>query len=142
MSVEATEHVGPITIWRKELRAGSGGAGATRGGLGQIIEIAPRAGYDFHFNAMFDRVEHAARGRDGGAAGDTGRVELADGTPLRSKGRQKIENGQRLRLSLPGGGGFGDPKSRKRAQILADITAGYITLAQAVADYGFDPDKN
>ncbi|MFT5065350.1 MAG: N-methylhydantoinase B, partial [Reinekea sp.] len=42
MSVEATEHVGPVTIWRKELRPGSGGAGATRGGLGQIIEIEPR----------------------------------------------------------------------------------------------------
>ena len=39
MSVEATEHVGPVTIWRKELRSGSGGAGTTRGGFGQIIEI-------------------------------------------------------------------------------------------------------
>ena len=92
MSVEATEHVGPITVWRKDLRAGSGGAGAQRGGLGQTIEIEARDGYDFYFNAMFDRVKNAARGRDGGAPGAAGKVELADGTELRSKGRQLVKN--------------------------------------------------
>ncbi|WP_299854540.1 hydantoinase B/oxoprolinase family protein [uncultured Roseobacter sp.] len=112
MSVEATEHVGPITVWRKDLREGSGGAGAMRGGLGQTIEIEPRAGYDIYFNAMFDRVENPARGRDGGADGAAGRVELTDGTKLRSKGRQLVKNGRRLKLSLPGGGGYGAPGAR------------------------------
>ena len=37
MSAEATEQVGPIVIWRKEIRPNSGGAGRRRGGLGQII---------------------------------------------------------------------------------------------------------
>ncbi|MEO0773848.1 MAG: hydantoinase B/oxoprolinase family protein, partial [Pseudomonadota bacterium] len=102
MSVEATEHVGPIVVWRKELRDGSGGAGTYRGGLGQMIEIEPRAGYDMWFNAMFDRVENPARGREGGKDGAPGGVALVDGTKLRSKGRQKVADGQRLRLSLPG----------------------------------------
>ncbi|MEM6423523.1 MAG: hydantoinase B/oxoprolinase family protein, partial [Pseudomonadota bacterium] len=93
MSVEATEHVGPITVWRKELREGSGGAGTWRGGLGQVIEIAPRTGYDLYLNAMFDRVDNPARGRDGGGAGAPGKVELADGTPLRAKGRQQVRDG-------------------------------------------------
>jgi hypothetical protein len=31
MSVEATEQVGPIIVWRKDLREGSGGPGARRG---------------------------------------------------------------------------------------------------------------
>jgi N-methylhydantoinase B len=35
MSVEATEQVGPIIVWRKDLREGSGGPGARRGGLGR-----------------------------------------------------------------------------------------------------------
>ena len=39
MPVEATEHTGPIVIWRKELRPDSGGDGEFRGGLGQVIEI-------------------------------------------------------------------------------------------------------
>ncbi|MEC8155193.1 MAG: hydantoinase B/oxoprolinase family protein, partial [Pseudomonadota bacterium] len=33
MPVEATEHAGPVIIWRKELRPDSGGAGAFRGGV-------------------------------------------------------------------------------------------------------------
>ncbi|MEL6649007.1 MAG: hydantoinase B/oxoprolinase family protein, partial [Pseudomonadota bacterium] len=77
MSVEATEHVGPIVVWTKELREGSGGAGTYRGGLGQIIEIEPREGYDLWFNAMFDRVDNPARGREGGHDGAAGAVALA-----------------------------------------------------------------
>ncbi|MEP3674767.1 hydantoinase B/oxoprolinase family protein [Sulfitobacter sp.] len=138
MSVEATEHVGPITVWRKDLREGSGGIGALRGGLGQIIEIEPRDGYDFYFNAMFDRVENAARGRDGGGAGAAGRVELSDGTKLRSKGRQLIKNGQRLRLSLPGGGGYGQAAEREKTLVAEDVRAGLISDAQARKDYGFE----
>jgi N-methylhydantoinase B len=141
MSVEATEHVGPITVWRKDLRDGSGGAGQQRGGLGQVIEIEPRAGYDIYFNAMFDRVHNPARGRDGGGAGAAGRVELSDGTPLKPKGRQLIKEGQRLRLCLPGGGGYGPPKSRSGQDIANDLAAGYITPEQAQATYGRGKDS-
>ncbi|MEX0280035.1 MAG: hydantoinase B/oxoprolinase family protein [Arenibacterium sp.] len=138
MSVEATEHVGPITVWRKDLRAGSGGAGERRGGLGQTIEIEPRAGYDFYFNAMFDRVHHAARGRNGGQSGAKGGVALADGTELAAKGRQLVKNGQRLRLSLPGGGGYGAPEGRSREEVALDLAAGFITAEQAKTDYGYE----
>ena len=142
MSVEATEHVGPITVWRKDLREGSGGAGTRRGGLGQIIEIEPRAGYDIYFNAMFDRVENPARGRQGGGNGAAGKVELATGQKpstkkLRSKGRQLVKNGQRLKLSLPGGGGYGSPEKRKPEDIAEDLRAGFISLHQAKTDYGY-----
>ena len=141
MSVEATEHVGPITVWRKDLREGSGGAGARRGGLGQTIEIEPRAGYDIYFNAMFDRVENPARGRQGGGNGAAGKVELATGQKpptkkLRSKGRQLVKNGQRLKLSLPGGGGYGSPEKRRPEDIAEDLRAGFISLHQAKIDYG------
>ncbi|MCB1363567.1 MAG: hydantoinase B/oxoprolinase family protein [Rhodobacteraceae bacterium] len=138
MSVEATEHVGPVVIWRKDLREGSGGAGQYRGGLGQVIEIEARQGYDFHVNAMFDRVEHPARGRSGGGPGACGRVELVGGGALKGKGRQKIAAGRRLRLCLPGGGGYGDPKARARDAVRADLAAGYVSPAQARDDYGLD----
>ncbi|MEM1074043.1 MAG: hydantoinase B/oxoprolinase family protein [Pseudomonadota bacterium] len=138
MSVEATEQVGPITVWRKDLREGSGGAGAQRGGLGQTIEIEAREGYDFYFNAMFDRVKNPARGRDGGLPGSAGRVELSDGSQLNSKGRQLVKNGQRLRLSLPGGGGYGAPGDRDPAHVAADLDAGLISQDQAKSDYGQD----
>lgn len=141
MSVEATEHVGPIIVWRKDLREGSGGAGATRGGLGQIIEIEARDGYQFHFNAMFDRVDHPARGRNGGGEGAAGRVELSDGTALRAKGRQFVAAGQRLRLSLPGGGGYGSPLQRDPSLVAADLAAGLITAEQASEVYCFPGEK-
>ncbi len=138
MSIEATEHTGPIVVWRKDLREGSGGAGAHRGGLGQTIEIEPREGYEFFFNAMFDRIENPARGRSGGQAGAAGNVALADGTKLRGKGRQKVPAGARLVLSLPGGGGYGSPAERPKEKVRADLTAGYISPEQAKADYGLD----
>ena len=138
MSVEATEQIGPIVVWRKDLREGSGGAGEFRGGLGQTIEIEPRDGYEFHFNAMFERIDNPARGRSGGRTGAAGVVRLSDGTGLKGKGRQKVGAGQRLVLSLPGGGGFGDPRKRERKEVQADLTAGYISREQAVSDYGLE----
>ncbi|MBJ3775216.1 hydantoinase B/oxoprolinase family protein [Acuticoccus mangrovi] len=112
MPVEAIEHTGPLIFWRKEFREGSGGRGRQRGGLGQVVEIGADVGHHFHFNAMFDRVDHPARGREGGEAGAPGRVMLDDGTPMAAKGRQYVPPERRLVLELPGGGGFGPPEER------------------------------
>ena len=127
MPIEATEHTGPIVIWRKELRPDSGGAGRYRGGLGQVIEIAPAEGHEFDFSAMFDRVTAAPRGRNGGAPGAAGQVALDDGTPLRPKGWQHVTAGRRLVLNLPGGGGYGDPAERSADAIELDRLRGYAT---------------
>jgi N-methylhydantoinase B len=126
MPIEATEHTGPIVIWRKELRPGSGGDGEFRGGLGQIIEIAPMEGHEFDFSAMFDRVNHAARGRNGGKDGVAGVVRLDDGTKMRPKGWQHVPAGRRLVMELPGGGGYGDPTERSADRRAEDETQGYL----------------
>lgn len=126
MSVEATEQSGPIIVWRKELREGSGGAGQFRGGLGQVIEIAADDGHEFWIKAMFDRVEHPARGRQGGEDGMPGIVRLDDGTVMKAKGRQKVPAGRRLVLKLPGGGGFGNPAERSAEDRARDLRLGYI----------------
>ncbi|MGR9389877.1 hydantoinase B/oxoprolinase family protein [Rhizobium leguminosarum] len=135
MPIEATENVGPVIIWRKELREGSGGAGAQRGGLGQMIEIEAAEGFSFRFSAMFDRLGHPARGREGGLNGTAGAVALDDGTVLKGKGLQFVPEGRRLVLSLPGGGGYGDPAHRPAEAIEHDLKHGYITEEQAEA-YG------
>lgn len=126
MSVEATEQTGPVTVWRKELREGSGGAGRLRGGLGQVIEIAANEGHEFWIKAMFDRVDHPARGRNGGADGAPGVVRLDDGTQMQPKGRQKVPADRRLVLELPGGGGFGDPSERSTEDHGRDLRLGYL----------------
>lgn len=140
MSVEATEQVGPIVVWRKEMRSGSGGAGKHRGGLGQIVEIGPRAGYQFRFNAMFDRIDHPARGQAGGKPGAAGQVELSDGTKMKGKGTQAVGEYQRVVLSLPGGGGVGSPEQRSKEALLRDIRNEYISEAQLRDDYGITLD--
>ena len=127
MSAEATEQVGPIIIWRKEIREDSAGDGKYRGGLGQIIEIGPADGYQFEFSAMFDRVDNPARGRAGGGDGAPGKVYLDDGTPFSAKGKQLVPPDRKLTLELPGGGGFGDPAERDAAAIANDLKQGYIS---------------
>ena len=126
MSAEATEQVGPIIIWRKEIREDSGGAGEYRGGLGQVIELGPTDGYQFEFSAMFDRVDNPARGRFGGEDGAAGKVYLDDGTPFSPKGKQLVPADRRLVLELPGGGGFGDPAKRDPEAIENDKKQGYV----------------
>jgi N-methylhydantoinase B len=127
MSIEATEHVGPVIFWRKELRDGSGGAGKFRGGLGQVVEISTTDGHEMHFNAMFDRVDHPPRGREGGANGAAGAVLLDDGTILATKGRQHVPAGRRLILQLPGGGGYGAPDKRDPTAAQRDRDFDYVS---------------
>ncbi len=126
MSAEATEQIGPIVVWRKEIRENSGGVGKQRGGLGQVVEIGATDGYQFEFSAMFDRVDNPARGRAGGGDGAPGKVYLDDGTPFASKGRQTIPADRHLILELPGGGGFGDPAERDPAAEENDRAQGYV----------------
>ncbi|WP_370643110.1 hydantoinase B/oxoprolinase family protein [Bordetella sp. LUAb4] len=135
MSSEVTESIGPIIVWRKELRPDSGGAGKWRGGLGQRIEIGAHDGYHFTLNAMFDRVAFPARGHEGGGNGAAGKVGRDDGTVMQAKGTQLISEGKRLVLDLPGGGGYGAPTARPAALVQRDVRDGYISEAQARLDY-------
>lgn len=140
MPVEATEHAGPVIIWRKELRPDSGGAGRFRGGLGQYMEVGARDGWTFEFSAMLDRTRHPARGIDGGQSGGPTTVALSDGTELPGKGRFAIPPGQTVRLAFPGGGGIGAPADRPRDQVRDDLRKGYISAATARDIYGLtDP---
>ena len=140
MPIEATEQVGPIIVWKKQLRPDSGGAGEYRGGLGQSMEIGVKDGYEFHFSAMFDRVKHPARGREGGEEGKSGSVTLDDGTVLRTKGKQFVPAGNRLLLEMPGGGGYGNPEKRQREVIEQDIRQGYISTDHAITHYRYKPE--
>ena len=127
MPIEATEHTGPVVIWRKELRPDSAGDGEFRGGLGQVIEIEAAEGHQFDFSAMFDRINHPPRGRNGGQDGKPGSAKLDDGTVMRPKGWQSVPPGRRLVLQLPGGGGYGDPARRSNSARDNDLSKGYVT---------------
>ncbi len=138
MPVEATEHTGPVIIWRKELRPDSGGAGKHRGGLGQYMEVGATEDHEFDFSAMFDRVDHPARGRQGGKHGAAMTIARDDGQAMKGKGKQFVPAGRRVMLAMPGGAGYGDPGERDKALVLRDLARGYISEAVARSEYGLD----
>ena len=132
--VEVLEAITPIVIWRKELRQNSGGAGQFRGGLGQRMVVGNREKAEFAIFGTFDRVKNPARGRDGGKPGATGSLTLTSGKKLKGMGRQVVPIGEELIIEMPGGGGYGNPKSRDRKKIMEDIRAGLIS-ADTVKEY-------
>ncbi len=136
MPVEATEHAGPVVIWRKELRPDSGGAGRQRGGLGQYMEVSAREGHEFDMQAMFDRVDHPARGRQGGKPGAPTTIAQDDGTAMRGKGKQFVPHGRKVMMAFPGGAGYGDASERPKELVKRDLLRGYISAEVAAADYG------
>lgn len=140
MPVEATEHAGPVIIWRKELRPDSGGAGAQRGGLGQFMEVGAREGHEFDIQAMFDRVDHPALGRRGGGAGAPTTIVQDDGTAMNGKGKQFVAHGRKVMMAFPGGAGYGDPADRSVEAVKRDLLRGYISAETAANDYGLGAD--
>jgi len=142
MPVEATENVSPLVFWRKELREGSGGAGRTRGGMGQVMEVGTKGELEYAVNATFDRIANAPRGRDGGHDGAAGAVRLKSGKVLRPKGFQVIPDGDRLILEMPGGGGMGDPRGRDPALVRRDVRDGLVTEDEAREVYGVENKKD
>jgi len=134
--VEATEAITPLVIWRKELRQDSGGPGRYRGGLGQIMEVGSREDAAFGLFAGFERVKYPARGRDGGGAGQTGRVSLASGAELKPKGLAVIPSGDRVIVEMPGGGGMGPVAERDLDAVRRDVRMGYLSKEAAKRDYG------
>ena len=138
MPVEATEQAGPVIIWRKELRVDSGGSGQYRGGLGQHMDVGARVGHEFDIQAMFDRVDHPARGRAGGLEGAPTKIMQDDGTAMRGKGKQFVPHGNKVLMSFPGGAGYGAPCMRDKQAVIRDLALGYISPEIAASDYGLE----
>ncbi|HYC63858.1 MAG TPA: hydantoinase B/oxoprolinase family protein, partial [Reyranellaceae bacterium] len=137
--VEIAETQTPLIFWRKEFRPDSGGAGRTRGGLGQVMEIQSGIDEPFDLLAAFDRIDNPPRGRDGGLNGQSGAVALQKGGPLKGKGFQLIPPGDRLIIETPGGAGIGKPAERDRAQVARDLADGLISKETAEKVYAFKP---
>ncbi|MGH7211810.1 MAG: hypothetical protein ACREF1_10165, partial [Acetobacteraceae bacterium] len=49
----------------------------------------------------------------------------------------RIQPDDRVRISVSGGGGFGDPAQRDPALVAEDLREGYISAEGASRDYGF-----
>ena len=101
---EAIELEYPLRVERWELRLGSGGAGAHRGGDGVIREL--RVLEDCRLSALAERRRNAPPGRHGGEHGAPGRT-LINGDEQPPKLTRQLRAGDVVRVESPGGGGYG-----------------------------------
>jgi N-methylhydantoinase B len=102
--VEALELSYPLRVEGWNLRAGSGGVGAHRGGDGVVREL--RVLEDCRLSVLAERRAHGPRGADGGGDGASGRT-LVNGEEQPAKVTRALRAGDLVRIETPGGGGFG-----------------------------------
>jgi N-methylhydantoinase B len=136
--VEIFESMSTLVFWRKQFRAGSGGPGTTRGGLGQHIELGNCLEEAFTCITSYERVKHPARGFFDGHVGAAGYVGLASGEVLPGKGRHVVPKGDRIVILSPGGGGLGDPKRRDPRLVRQDVENELISAATAQDVHGVE----
>jgi N-methylhydantoinase B len=123
------------------LREGSGGAGEFRGGFGINYAIKLRRG-EARVSMVMDHGRTGPQGVLGGAAGGVNTVAVSQGgktyrPPHLSKDQDiEIGVGDVVRVSTPGGGGFGDPAKRKPEAIARDVAKGYYSEAEAREKFG------
>ena len=102
--VESLELAYPLRVERYELRRGSGGSGAYRGGDGVVREI--RVLEPCRLSVLGDRRRHAPPGARGGDPGARGRT-LVNGEEIPGKDTRQLTAGDVVRTETPGGGGYG-----------------------------------
>lgn len=109
--IEALEAYYPLRVHRYEVRRGSGGQGAHRGGDGIVREVEVLT--ETEVTLLAERRTRGAWGLGGGEDGRPGCDEVIrqGGRRLRvaSKVSLQLQAGERMVVATPGGGGWGKP---------------------------------
>ena len=96
--------------------------------MGQEIVIGTLTNEPYILSAAaFERTRQGPAGRSGGKRGGKGKVMVSDGSIIEDKGNYEISKGQMISLTTPGGGGFGKPSLRSKAQRSIDLKNGLTT---------------
>ncbi|MEP7207307.1 MAG: hydantoinase B/oxoprolinase family protein [Casimicrobiaceae bacterium] len=138
LPAEAMEMEAPIRVHRMSLRRDSGGAGRQRGGLGLLKEFEVLTD-NVTLTHRGERHSHAAAGSHGGFAGalSHSRLVRAGGVTqvIDSKLVTTMNSGDRLIVETAGGGGYGEPQTRSRGEVAADVRNGKISAEAARVSY-------
>ncbi|MGO1181516.1 MAG: hydantoinase B/oxoprolinase family protein [Micrococcaceae bacterium] len=138
--IEELEWRFPMRTDRYELRSEPAAAGEFRGGIGIVRENTFLT--DTVVTCEGERHDSdvpwgAFGGHDGLNASlvkNPGR-EGEEHWPSKVTGRQ-LAAGDSVQITVPSGGGFGDPRDRDPDKVLADVLDGFTTRAAAERDYG------
>lgn len=135
--IEITEQLFPILFHRYALAEGSGGAGEFRGGFGLDYEVELMRG-QATASFVMDHNRFGPPGVRGGSDGETGKIRVhRAGQPvhvpehLSKEQGIVLEAGDRVEVTTPGGGGYGDPAQRAPAAVKHDVEMGYYTDSKA-----------
>lgn len=137
--IEDIESHYPLRVSRYELRENQEGAGKNRGGIGPIREI------EFtdpgRVSIEGDGNKYPPWGFAGGEDGTTGDIVRNAGSEDEEHLSSKLENqamdeGQRLQLVGPCGGGWGDPEERDPEKVRADVLDDLVSRERAREVYG------
>ena len=135
VSAEVMESLSPLVMKRRQLWADSGGAGAWRGGLGQLTEFANRSEGRWSVSGIVDRTRFPAAGLLGGSPGAKGEFRLDDDVCPNPKSQLDLAPSQVVHLNTPGGGGYGLSYDRDSEMVLRDVVMGYVT-PEGARQYG------
>jgi N-methylhydantoinase B len=134
--IEVMEQYYPVLFEEYSLHQGSGGAGEFRGGFGVNYTIRLRRGHA-RASMVMDHGRTGPLGALGGADGGVNTVRIEHGSnhyfpPHLSKDQDiEMRPGDRICVSTPGGGGYGDPFKRDPLRVARDVARGYYTAQQA-----------
>ncbi|MBI4271031.1 MAG: hydantoinase B/oxoprolinase family protein [Candidatus Rokubacteria bacterium] len=134
--IELLEVEAPLLCERKALVPDSGGPGRQRGGLGQEVVIRNVAAQPVLASVIGGRFHDGAPGLAGGGPGGTGILAVNEGAPLGRNAQVLLKTGDAVLMRFPGGGGFGDPRTRDPGLVAADVRRGLVSVARAAEDYG------
>lgn len=143
--IELAESRYGFEIDQYALHAEDGGAGAFRGGKGVVLDYRVTTDEAF-LTYSATRTKSRPWGLAGGLDGSHNRAEI-----IRNDGSvetysmitgMRAGKGETIRLVSATGGGYGDPKTRDRAALIADLRNGFVTQEQARRDYAFDPESS
>lgn len=142
----------PWQVECHELVPDSGGSGKFRGGLGITKTLRCR---DAHITVSYlaDRHKRAPWGLAGGGEGGKASILFQpagrDTWTTFDQEFNKVSGSKfanvtirpddRVRITSPGGGGWGPPGERPHEDIREDIREGFVTQARARQDYGHEP---
>ncbi|MGE0765318.1 MAG: hydantoinase B/oxoprolinase family protein [Hyphomicrobiaceae bacterium] len=127
--VEVAERSGQLLFRQKVLKAGSGGDGELRGGLGQAIEIECLSARELSAWFVTERTKFAAPGIGGGRDGAAGRVAI-NGHDVDTRHMHLLHKGDVVTLETPGGGGYGEPARRSPIARARDRQMGYVKASE------------
>lgn len=143
--VEAIEAAYPLRVETYSVVPDTEGAGKYRGGMGMRRSLRV-LGSEVMLTQSSDRKDITPWGLFGGLSSSGMKCTITDPkgikNSLKSKVTTYVSGDHLIETQTPGGGGWGDPKTRNPINVLEDVIAGLVSVERARLVYGVVIDEN